>query len=356
MSTLPKDSSGLAPALQNNNDIDHDIIGICFETLCKVLTDSAGTVESSVAELGSNFRSLTEATRHQGEALDRLIQTVSQFNHKGGSITLQQFTDIMGKQIAETVDKIVSISENSMSLAFTMEGVVEKLEGIEKHILNLSKINNETRMLALNATIEAARAGEAGKGFAVVADEVKKVSSQIDTMSREMKSQIQAVADTLKSGQDTLSEVAKIDMSANITARIELSALMESLLKQNNNIAHIMQESSDAVKEISSQIARITIGIQFQDRNSQIIGNMVALIKLLKEHQDNPDRHPLPSDPAQALEEIAKAITLSNIQQQLFQIAEQKGIKVEKLHHKSESNNSATTTTVTAEEDDIELF
>lgn len=353
MTNLQIITSESSPSSQENSEVNHRVIDICLETLSKVLTESAGTVENSVADLGNNFRSLTEATRQQGEALDKLIQTVSQLDHKDGHISLQQFTDIMSKQITETIDKIVSISENSMTLAFTMEGIVEKLEGIEKHILHLSKINNETRMLALNATIEAARAGEAGKGFAVVADEVKKVSSQIDTMSREMKAQIQSIAETLRNGQDTLSAVAKIDMSSNITARIELNALMESLLKQNSNVAHIMQQSSDAVKEVSSQIGRITIGIQFQDRNSQIIGNMVSLIKSLKEHQVNPGEYPLPSDPAKALEELAKAITLSAIQQQLFQIAEQQGVKIENFVQKNDANN-ATPSASTG--DDIELF
>lgn len=338
---------------QEDGKVNQRAVDICLETICHVLTESAGTVEDSVAELSNNFRSLNEASRKQGEALDQLIQIINQLDHKDEHITLEQFTGMMGRHITETIDKIVSISENSISLAFTMEGIVEKLEGMEKHIFLLSKINSETRMLALNATIEAARAGEAGKGFAVVADEVKKVSSQIDSMSGELKEQIQSIAETLRSGQGTLSEVAKIDMTSNITARIELNALMDALLKQNNNIAQVMQQSSTAVKEITSRIGSITIGIQFQDRNSQIIGNMVKLITALREHQSDPNHHPLPEDAAKALEELAKAITLSGVQQQLFQTAEQQGVRIENFVYKNEANDAAATANA---EDDVELF
>ncbi|MDX1975545.1 MAG: methyl-accepting chemotaxis protein [Rickettsiales bacterium] len=335
--------------------INHAAIDVCYETLTKMLVNSASEVEASATELSSSFRTLAQSTNQQGTVLDKLVQTLSKLEHKDGHITLEEFINMMGYNIAETVDKIVDISANAMSLAFAMEGVIEQLEGIEKFIQKVNKINNETRMLALNATIEAARAGEAGKGFAVVAGEVKNVSSQIDGMAREMQNKISAISQTLRGGQDTLGKVAGIDMSANISARQDLEALMASLLKQNANVSEIMQQSAQSVRDISTQIGKVTISVQFQDRNSQIISNIVALIKAMREHEKDPAANPLPADPAAAVEVLASSITLSALRQQIYEAASARGIPVQSLGNQQNiflHNSSAPANS----EDDIELF
>lgn len=308
--------------------INHSAIDVCYETLCNILTESAGEVEQAATDLSGSFKTLAESAAQQGGVLERLVKTVSVLEHKNGQITLEEFIHMMGDSISNAIEKIVTISENAMTLAFAMEGVIEQLGEIEHFIQKVNKINSQTRMLALNATIEAARAGAAGKGFTVVASEVKQVSAQIDTMAKEMQAQIGKISQTLRAGQDTLSRVASIDMSQNITARTELDALMHAMLTQNHNVSEIVQHSSESVREISSQIGRITVSVQFQDRNSQIISNIVSLIRAMRDHEKNPEDNPLPQDPAAAVEKIASVVSLSAIRQQIYKVALERKIPV----------------------------
>lgn len=55
---------------------------------------------------------------------------------------------------------------------------------------NIQQITNQMKMLALNALIESARAGENGRGFAVVAQEVRDVGQRIETIARELETQL----------------------------------------------------------------------------------------------------------------------------------------------------------------------
>jgi methyl-accepting chemotaxis protein len=214
-----------------------------------------------------------------------------------------------------------------------MEDVLEQLIRIEGFIKKVNKINNATRMLALNATIEAARAGEAGRGFTVVANEVKHVSAQIDEMASEMRTQIHAVSSTVRNGQETLALVAGIDMSANINARRDLDALMQALLLQHKNVSSVIRESSQVVKDISAKISSTTISMQFQDRNSQVIHNMITLLKAMRDHEQDPIRHPLPEDSVKALEMLAARLTLSEIRYRLLDCGGARGLHVPEHAH-----------------------
>src|SRR5476651_1336045 len=54
----------------------------------------------------------------------------------------------------------------------------------------IQQITNQMKMLALNALIESSRAGIHGAGFAVVAQEVRAVGQQVETIARELESQL----------------------------------------------------------------------------------------------------------------------------------------------------------------------
>ena len=55
---------------------------------------------------------------------------------------------------------------------------------------------------------------------------------------------------------------------------------------------------------------------------------MVALIRAMRDHERDPLRFPLPSDPAAALEKIASVLSLSDMRSQLFAVAKQRGMAV----------------------------
>src|SRR5260370_213421 len=55
---------------------------------------------------------------------------------------------------------------------------------------SIQQITNQMKMLALNALIESSRAGAHGAGFAVVAQEVRSVGQRVETISKELETQL----------------------------------------------------------------------------------------------------------------------------------------------------------------------
>lgn len=89
----------------------------------------------------------------------------------------------------------------------------------------IQRITNQMKMLALNALIESARAGDEGRGFAVVAQEVRDVGQQVETIARELESQLtKRTGDLLVSiGQMTERALGErmVDLSLNAVELID---------------------------------------------------------------------------------------------------------------------------------------
>lgn len=79
----------------------------------------------------------------------------------------------------------------------TVSAEVLKLMDESKNIFvilnTIKNISKQTNMLSLNASIEAARAGEAGKGFALVANEIKKLADMANSSASEIQSIVESI-------------------------------------------------------------------------------------------------------------------------------------------------------------------
>jgi hypothetical protein len=90
---------------------------------------------------------------------------------------------------------------------------------------SIQKITNQMKMLALNALIESSRAGSHGAGFAVVAQEVRAVGQQVETIARELESQLTKRTGNLMQSMEQMSERARgerlVDLSLNAIELID---------------------------------------------------------------------------------------------------------------------------------------
>ena len=167
---------------------------------------------------------------------------------------------------------------------------IQQLEGfaqdLDQMATSVSNIAEQTNMLALNAAIEAARAGDNGRGFAVVAQEVRELSEQ----SRQTGKHITAKLKSVKEAISTIVSTAGVTREQEDKTLDEGEAFISEVINHLEQRAILLVKEGEALLAINQEVERVVgqviVELQFQDRVSQILGQVSASIQDMVEKME----------------------------------------------------------------------
>lgn len=339
-----------------------------MDIMNKELKEAAGTIELGTQGINNKFRTLAESAKSQGDQVQNMAEMSGSLIINGEKISLVDSLALVNKAIDDASDKILFVSKKAMSMVYGLEDAKKNLNVTEGFIKKIQKITKQTNLLALNATIEAARAGEAGKGFEVVAEEVRELSKEIAGLSIEMSDRILDVVRSVETSYTTLNDVATVDMSDNIMVKEKIDMIMDSIIAQSKKITSVMSENAASAKKTADSISGLTIEMQFSDRASQYIGNMLNVLKVIIEETEEHKRNAILSlgiklsnsdVNVEVIDRILNGITLSQIKREFIAYLVSEGYIPNAAsvgHAELDSVKESGSSKNQSEDDDIELF
>jgi methyl-accepting chemotaxis protein len=225
---LSKSSNQMSTAFEQvTESVEH--VALKVEDIAQTAMQNASSAEETTANI-QELAASAEMVADKSDYVSNNANTVVSLSEDGA------------KQIDNVVESINSIQVATQNVANEIMKLKKSSIKIGDFLDIINEISDQTNMLALNASIEAARAGEHGKGFAVVADQIRKLAEETKGSSEKVR---EIVFEIQKEAEDTVSRIAEGE-----------EAVANGVLKSNDSKKAFLN-ILDAIREIRIQIQEI---------------------------------------------------------------------------------------------------
>jgi len=214
------------------------------ETMSEI-NEAAGQVETGARQISDGGQALSQGTTEQASAIEQLNASIEEV---AGETKTNALNANEANERAQEVRNNAEVGNNQMNKMLSAMGEInESSHNISKIIKVIDDIAFQTNILALNAAVEAARAGQHGKGFAVVAEEVRSLAARSAEAAKETTGLIEGSIESVDVGTKIADETSE-----------SLKEILSEIEKVTGLVGNIARASNDQATEI----AQITQGIE----------------------------------------------------------------------------------------------
>jgi methyl-accepting chemotaxis protein len=282
------------PPEQEPQELEHVALAV-LPLWARQTSNACGQTEEAITGLTARFAGMQSELR----------QAVGVSEMEG--------TKLIREVIQEGETSLATIVE-SLEAAQTARGSflakLEELSGFTAELTRMSEdvgaIASQTNLLALNAAIEAAHAKELGKGFAVVASEVRKLSDRSGATGNLITERIESVGRILEDTMRESREYAEREAAIIQNAGFIIQSVIWSFHDAVDSLAASSSRLESVNTRVQGEISETLVHLQFQDRVSQILRNVIQDMEKLASWIQQP---PAGFDVARWLGDLEKTYT-----------------------------------------------
>jgi len=265
---------------------DDELLQKSFQIWERQIETVRGQTQTAITDLATRFSDLALDLEKAIAAARRSTEAVDSGDKVGGIL------ELFNQSETELASVLSALNAAQQAKQDMVREISELSEHMEKLVImgdGVGKIAQQTNLLSLNATIEAARAGEAGRGFAVVADEVRKLSTESAVTSKKITELVLNITRSMTTVVDLTDKTAQQDQESVRTSEQTIHDVMGRFQGVTTSLMGATAELADAGTGIQNEISDVLVSLQFQDRVSQILSQLIQHISALRERLGNTD-------------------------------------------------------------------
>ncbi|GMR08522.1 MAG: methyl-accepting chemotaxis protein [Gammaproteobacteria bacterium] len=281
----------LAPASETTyKDVaareERELLHKSFQIWERQIETARGQTQTAISDLATKFSDLALDLEKAVAAARRSTEEVDTGDNVGGIVDLFHLSETELTSVLRALNVAQQAKHQMGQEIRDLSAHMEKLVVMGDGVGNIAR---QTNLLSLNAAIEAARAGESGRGFAVVADEVRKLSTESADTSKKITELVLNVTSSMSTVVDLTDKTAQQDKESVTTSEEIIHNVMGRFQKVTTSLMDSTTELAHTGTGISSEISDVLVSLQFQDRVSQILSQVIQHINALRERLDHLD-------------------------------------------------------------------
>jgi len=245
-----------------------------ISTLLEALPIWARQIETSRSQTEDAVISLSERFCGVVQRLDAALGREESVGHQDVSAQMRDSE----RDLKLVMDALRAIQQSRDALADEIRGLAAYTEDVQGMASEVQSIAFQTNVLALNAAIEAAHAGERGKGFAVVAHEVRALSNAARDTGKRITQRVTLISEALGKISEANEIVTQRDQREVKNSEANIGAVLDRFMQSSSQFAETARRSTEQSRAIKSEVEESLVQLQFQDRVSQILTQVVSSI------------------------------------------------------------------------------
>ncbi len=237
-------------ATRTADDVTHSASDLASAS--QQISDTANQVSEAVTQVSAGAEAQVQQIHMVTSSLDTIRDGAD--GVAAGAEEVQALAAAIQGQAADKRAELVrtlSILIDVRSIVRQAADEVRALHGtvgdINKFVVSVGRIADQTNLLSLNAAIEAARAGAAGRGFGVVAEEIRKLADQsrsaaddVVNLTSSVTSRVAKTFSTIERGENQVGELERV--SREIDEALEAIA---TAAERTSRAAHVVARTAD---------------------------------------------------------------------------------------------------------------
>jgi methyl-accepting chemotaxis protein len=196
-------------------------------------------------------------------------------------------TDDTLEAVQPQIQRLAGHAERAVQLATqsrdSLLGLADDLSELQRMSSKVKSIAAHTNLVALNAAIEASRAGESGRGFAVVAQEVRQLASQSAQTADALRRAIAALEERTASQRLRREQDDQNDQDVARETEAAARDVVRDILGHLNRHVGTARTLREAREQIGAAMEQMYVGLQYQDRFSQMLTNATGDMERLED-------------------------------------------------------------------------
>lgn len=218
----------------------------------------------------------TTAAMHEvNDTIDNTADTLEQLSNESAVLATQNDAS---KSLLEEVSVLKeNVIEDTHLMNEKISQLVNLADEVEKIVISVQGIANQTNLLALNAAIEAARAGEHGKGFAVVADEVRNLADDTKENLSGMQKFVSEIHAAAEGGKESMNRT--LSSTSQMGDKIDaVSQTVGDNINMLNGVISNVADIHSSMKNIKNSANAINYAMNTSSQNAEALAKMTLTL------------------------------------------------------------------------------